>query len=974
MPAQTWLPLNGLSWPSISFVILTVALLLSAYILWRRYQSRHTLMQRVAELEALSGAGRALVESELDEIALCELIAAEAGKIIDNTTFQVGIFDDDLYQILFWQINGERQETPQTFDLSSGSGIVGWVRQSRQPLLVRDFLREAGALPAQPRYISQSPPRSALFLPLIASNDVIGILAAQHTQPARFSEEDLRRLMILANQAAAAIAHARLFSQERKRAAHLTLVAQMAHQLNRVHEIDDIFDQVVHLTRETFGFHPVSIFLRDPASGDLMMQASSDPQLAQQALRVPAGHGLVGTAVSRRTSVVSNNTADDARYLDQIANFAPSQVSATQSEMVLPLLVNNEVLGVLDVQSDTLGSFTDADESTLEALAAEVAVAIEITQQLMRQRMQNWLTTTQLQYAETISQSSEQESLADNVTRLTAMLLGADICAILLWDEFQEAYTLTGAYCTHGRPELDATLPIGAWPPLDAVHIGQEAIVTHQAPPWRVADRQPLASPLHLLPMHTTTQMVGVFVVTHPAPKSGLTHQQIQQQREELLHNVTRQTAQAFESMALRAAQQEEAWVNTVLLQVAEAVNSLFDLNEILDTIVRLIPMLVGVESTVVLFWDEAQAIYRLGPSYGVSVMGRGLLATLALDQDELETLGPQRAGAFSPTSGYYAMALPHWLEQAMGAPAGHAFPLHAQGRLVGLLIVGVAEKNGALTHRRLAILNGIAQQAATAVINNQLYKESAERSRLEQELNVAREIQASLIPPGSPRIPGCDVASYWEAARQVSGDFYDFLPLQDEKWGIVIADVADKGMPAALFMALSRTVLRTVAFNRLDPADVLIRTNTILDSDAQTDLFVTAFYAVWDPHSETLRYANGGHNPPLLLRRNGATKALTGNGIALGVLPEVEIECHQIRFQPGDTLIFYTDGVTEAINEDLDEFGVERLLISVNGRRRQSAADVVRTITQAVQRHAGDTQQFDDITLVVMKRLHEYA
>ncbi|HEX6383442.1 MAG TPA: PP2C family protein-serine/threonine phosphatase, partial [Anaerolineae bacterium] len=241
-----------------------------------------------------------------------------------------------------------------------------------------------------------------------------------------------------------------------------------------------------------------------------------------------------------------------------------------------------------------------------------------------------------------------------------------------------------------------------------------------------------------------------------------------------------------------------------------------------------------------------------------------------------------------------------------------------------------------------------------------------------EQELSVAHEIQASLIPPGNPAIPGCSVASSWEAARQVSGDFYDFLQFSNGNWGVVVADVADKGVPAALFMALSRTILRTVAFSitysRANPADILMRVNEIIINDAQSDLFVTLFYAVWQPQSRLLAYANAGHNPPLLLRQSGKTQLLSGDGMALGVLPNVKIEGKVVSVHPGDTLVIYTDGVTEAMNEDFDEFGMSRLHLTADTHKYRSAREIVEAIMRAVRDHAGGTPQFDDLTLVVMK------
>ncbi|MEM7334646.1 MAG: hypothetical protein AAF490_21400, partial [Chloroflexota bacterium] len=146
---------DGLSWPSISFLVLIVAIILIAVILWRRYQSRQLLMLRISELEALSSAGRTIVESQQDVEALCELIAYQSGMIIDNRTFQVGIFAGDKYQIVYWQINGVR-EPSRTFDLSKNRGLVGWVRDTKESLLIRDFEKELADLPVNPRYVSNT--------------------------------------------------------------------------------------------------------------------------------------------------------------------------------------------------------------------------------------------------------------------------------------------------------------------------------------------------------------------------------------------------------------------------------------------------------------------------------------------------------------------------------------------------------------------------------------------------------------------------------------------------------------------------------------------------------------------------------------------------------------------------------------------------------------------------------------------------
>jgi phosphoserine phosphatase RsbU/P len=962
------------SMPYLVIGLLLGALLLAAILLLlvrRRYKLRQAdMVRRVSELEALREAGRAIVASQHKLEELCELIAAEAAKVIDTQTFQIGLFHEQQYKIIYWRVDGERRQ-PATFEIGEDYGIVGWVRRQREPLLVRDFERELAALPARPRYVSEDPPRSGVFVPLVSGDDTLGVVAAQSGEPNHFSAGDLRRLTILANQAAAAIANARLFEQERTRAAQLELVGQIAQKVNAIQELDELFSEVVQLTVDIFGFHPVNIFGIDSQSGDVIILASSMEEVEPGQGHLPAGLGLIGTAVSTRQTIVSNYTLDDDRFVQTLDE---GLAAATRAEIVIPMIVDDRLLGVLDVQSAQPGVFHAGEQTVLEALAAQVAIAIHKTQQIAAQREQVWVTTAQLQVADAIRQSSNMDELLAAATRLTPMLVGVDHCGILLWNEDLQQYEGAAVYGLPDGPAdafRNSSMPIGAWAPLDAVHVGMARLDTERVPPWLRGYHDRCS--LLMYPLIAKGRNVGVMLVNEPEHPDvvlrGFIGEETLSRQDELLRNIANQTAQAIESEQLHLAQQEEAWVNTALLQVAEAVNSLIDLNEILNTIVRFIPMLVGVESCLILTWDEENDVFHAGPSYGLDEMGQGLLESFEITPAELPQLELERHQPLTPSAVVYRVTLPAWLSDLLHTRSAHALPLYARNQLVGALVVGPSTSKRPLAGRRLNILTGIAQQAAIAVVNDQLYREAAERSRLEQELDVARQIQASFIPHGSPDIPGCSVASFWQAARQVSGDFYDFLELAPDRWGIVIADVADKGVPAALFMALSRTVLRTIAFNRRDPGTTLERANSIIWNDTTSDLFVTAFYANWEPYKARLSYANAGHNPPLVLRHNGKSELLRGDGIALGVLDRVQIEQREVHLRPGDTVIFYTDGVTEAFNEDYDEFGLERLRLAAATAQRRDAAGIMTAITSAIRDFAGDTPQSDDVTLVVMKR-----
>jgi serine phosphatase RsbU (regulator of sigma subunit) len=218
---------------------------------------------------------------------------------------------------------------------------------------------------------------------------------------------------------------------------------------------------------------------------------------------------------------------------------------------------------------------------------------------------------------------------------------------------------------------------------------------------------------------------------------------------------------------------------------------------------------------------------------------------------------------------------------------------------------------------------------------------------------------------------PGWDLAFTWRAARQVAGDFYDFFELPDGRLGLVIADVADKGMPAALFMALTRTLLRAASLEETSPAEVMARVNDLLVPDAHAGMFVTAIYAVLSLETGELRYANAGHNLPLLQRhRTQELEQFERGGMALGVMEGIRLEEHSVFMEPGDYLIAYTDGITEAFSAKGDIYGIERLWGTIQNVGETDRAQVILdTIVDSVLDFVGDIALSDDLTLVVLCR-----
>jgi serine phosphatase RsbU (regulator of sigma subunit) len=277
-----------------------------------------------------------------------------------------------------------------------------------------------------------------------------------------------------------------------------------------------------------------------------------------------------------------------------------------------------------------------------------------------------------------------------------------------------------------------------------------------------------------------------------------------------------------------------------------------------------------------------------------------------------------------------------------------------------------------------LPAVQSLAAQIASALHSAQVYEQTLAHQKVAQELALAGRIQVSFLPRSLPEIPGWQLTAMLEPARETSGDFYDLIPLPNGWLGILIADVADKGMGAALYMALSRTLIRTYAVEYdAQPELALGAANRRILMDTQADLFVSVFCGLLDPVTGTLTYCNAGHNPPYLLRvRSGdGVQSLPKTGMLMGIMEDATWEQRVLQLVPGDVLVLYTDGVTEAQNRQGEFFGEERMIEAVRSHLHSppsqglSAQDVHDALMAEIRRFVGDAPQFDDLTLMVVVR-----
>jgi sigma-B regulation protein RsbU (phosphoserine phosphatase) len=301
------------------------------------------------------------------------------------------------------------------------------------------------------------------------------------------------------------------------------------------------------------------------------------------------------------------------------------------------------------------------------------------------------------------------------------------------------------------------------------------------------------------------------------------------------------------------------------------------------------------------------------------------------------------------------------------------AVPLRLKDQVLGVIYVDNRIQAGVFGPPDLELLSAVAANAAVAIENARLYRQARDRGRLEREVQVARELQASLMPSSMPTLAGWEFAAFWQPAREVAGDYYDVVVTDDapDRLGLVVADVTDKGMPAALFMALARSTVRAALAAAHDPVAAIAHANRLITADSVNSMFVTLAYAQVQADGKSVAYVSAGHNPLLLYHAaTGQIQLLPRTGIPLGIDAGSTFGLGTADLAPGDCLLLYTDGATDAVSPAGEEFGLERIKHVVRAHAAHPAGEIIAALRHTLDAFDAGLAQHDDITLLLAKRL----
>ncbi len=872
---------------------------------------------------------------------------------------------------------GEAQESHNdrrpaiALEVEMGQGLIGQAAALGERIIVDDVRQDP-----RYRFIDSLPEtRAEVVLPLKIGERVLGVLDIQSDQPNGFHPNDLLILSALADTIARAVEGAHLYGDLRRRAEQLALVAEVSKSVSSSLELKTLMSNVALLIHERFGYLYVHLFTVHQNRRLIQYQAGSGARsrdLLGYTLPLDDPAGIISWVAREGQTVMANDVQHDSRYRP-----SPIPPEDTRSELCVPLLYNNEVVGVLDIQSDQGEAFTEDDRLIFEAVADNIATAIHNADLYRSEQWRRQVADSLREVAGLISADASVDDVLEAILAELDRNLPVDIAAIWLLED-DELYLAACHNCDEA--ELERALydsPEAYERLMEALYSEKPLIRQTTDPIWvtgLIAGFEQHYSGL-AVPLRVGDQPYGVITLSHSTPgRYG-------HEAQAMVTTFASYAAVAIENARLYDTAQEQAYASAALLQVAQAVVSLNDLDEILGTIIRIMPILVGVQRAALYQWDPSKERFQPSQHYGLDETEEREFWERAFAPGEFALLDACR-----DTTGLMAVQLDDeeqrgplaWLsldprqEINLGNPAVFVFavPIAVKDDLYGVMLIEEAPGGLRFRARRLEIITGIAQQAALAIQNDLLQKEMVERERLETEVQLARQIQQTFIPETLPQFPDWELAARWKTARQVGGDFYDVFDLPNGRLGLFIADVADKGVPAALFMALTRTLVRAAVTELESPAEAMKRVNDLLLPDTKQGMFVTAVYAVLDTTKDELTYVNAGHNPPLWIKCDGSVERLTRTGVALGAAENVQYGQRVVALQSDDSILFYTDGLTESFNIAGEFYGEERLIEALTGGYCASASNLLDTVEKSLLNFVQDMPPADDLTMLVLRRV----
>jgi len=720
-----------------------------------------------------------------------------------------------------------------------------------------------------------------------------------------------------------------------------------------------------------------SIMLADPSRQVLNFNVVRGEQSANlKNLTVRRGEGIAGKVFDTGEPVLINDTD---RSLDFNVNMASDIKYIPRRIICVPLRVKKSIYGVIELMDPADNTnFSMSDLDLLQSVAEPVAIMIENISLFQSKEDDIDSLRTLMQLNRIINTTLDLQSLLEQIMAAAKALLRSEASSLLLIDEKTQELYFNVVETTPGKESIlkEIRLPIGIGVAGIVAKTG-EILIVNDAPNdrrvFRKADEMTSFKTRNILavPIKVRDRIIGVLEVINSVRKTDYDQNDLS-----LLQSMAEQAGIAIHNRALidslqtaNVSLEQRIRELTVINKISQFISKNFDYNitEILSKTVRIVSEILDVRRVSIFLHDEARSTLRMVHATGIP--------TEQLEGIESPLTGKVMGHVFRTGQSLLIEDLNQHPELGRFKRLRYAtrsfvcIPLIVKNKIVGVMNLADRKDGRSFQKSDQQIIETISNQVSESYENSLFYKEVLEKQRMEKELEVANAIQQHILSKEFLNFEGVDVVATSIPASEIGGDFYDCLRIADGQYGVYIADVSGKGVPAALFMALSHSIMKIVALNERAPAATLSQANRFILSDSKNGMFVTLFYCFIDINQKFVHYGCAGHNEQFYYdSRAGKLELIKTKGIPLGVAEGATYPQGTLSVTKGDFLVLFTDGVIEALNKDNEQYGIQRLQSVLSRCTDRSALEILGAVQEDVKQFCGAVKQFDDLTLFVIK------
>ena len=688
-------------------------------------------------------------------------------------------------------------------------------------------------------------------------------------------------------------------------------------------------------------------------------------------IKIDIGQGIAGKVAQTGESMIVKDVSTSGDFNKKIGEqigYIPKSI------LCVPIKIKEKTLGVIEIMDKFDGDFTEDDRDLLFSIASTLALSIaNVRLYKIADQTVNRLKIL-MEVSKIINTTMDLQELLNSIMSSSRDVLEAEGSSLMLIDEkTNELFfnVTTGA----GKDKLkEIRIPVGQGI-AGIVAETNEAINVEDAVNdsriFKQADKTTkiVTKNLIAVPMHVREKVVGVLEVINARDRNYFDKYDL-----DLLQALADQAGIAVYNRDLisnlRVANQQlqrQYKEIKAMYEMSQGLTNEKDIEQLFRISVEVIRDVFEIEKVSIMLYNEEKKVLEIKQSVGIKddIIDRiHLQEGEKIDGDVYKNASPILVEDMNKDKKFGRNKKLRYKTSSF-----ISVPLKLRDKVIGVLNITQKKDYSPFDEQDLLTFGTLSNQIGKSYENIIFYNEFLEKQRIEKELEVTRNIQQHILPSDFPKIKGLDVFATNIPAKEVGGDFYDYLMIDDKTHGFLIADVSGKGLPASMFMALSRSITRVEAYNLILPSEVLKESNKYIFKDSESGMFVTMFYFVVHTDKQKILFGSAGHNEQLLFKNdNNNFEYLKEKGIPLGVSPESSYMEGEVEYKAGDILILYTDGVTEAINKTGDEFGMKKFKEIIKKNKDMSANELGDKILKSVEEYSEGMPQFDDITLMVIK------